>query len=262
MPFIEGVSCSVHAIVTNDGIGVLRPCETLILRTPEFGRFRPAGVASSWDPDDGDREDMRAAARRVGAVLSERLAYRGTFSLDGVLGEDGFTPTELNPRVGRGLRMMCHAIPEAGLVAHANFLAAGCDTGLTVSDIEGAALEAVDEHRALWAALPLPTAPPPASVDLVFTEAGLVPARDWQKRDAVFRCGSATSYTPGLVSLTGERGRVPSGPSSAPIVADAVNHAGELLGVDISVYEAPEPVQRSAHLAAALRSADESAGRR
>jgi hypothetical protein len=243
MPFIEGVPCCVHVIITNDGIGVLRPCETIILRTSGFGRFRLAGVASSFDPSDEDREDMRGAARRVGEVLSARLGYRGTFSLDGVLGKDGFIPTELNPRVGRALRMMVHAVPDAGLVAHANFLASGRDTGLNVADVEGAVLETVDHVRALWAALPLPTAPPPASVDLVFTGSRLTRALHSETRDAIIRCGSASSYTPGLISLAGEPGRVPSGPSSSTIVADALNHAEEWLGVDVGPYEAPERVR-------------------
>ena len=46
---------------------------------------------------------MREAARRVGAVLRDEVAYRGAFTLDGVATVDGFRPTELNPRFGAGL---------------------------------------------------------------------------------------------------------------------------------------------------------------
>jgi ATP-grasp domain len=243
MPFIEGIPCSVHAVVMNDGVAVLRPCEIFVLRTAEFGRFRFAGMATTWDPDDRDRDEMRTAARRVAELLRATVGYRGTFTLDGVLGADGFVPTELNPRVGRALTMMSQAVPEAGLVAHAKFLADGRDAGLTVVDIESTVLEAVDELRALSAALPLPEAPTPASVDLAFSAKGLAPVRDGEDRGATLRCGPARSYTPGALALDAEFGQTPVGPPAGPIVADALNRSEEWLGLPAGVFEAPKRVR-------------------
>ena len=243
MPFVEGIPCSVHAVVANDGIGVLRPCEIFVFRASESGHFRFAGMATTWDPDDGDRDDMRASARRIAEVLRSRLCYRGTFTLDGVLGEDGFVPTELNPRIGRALRMMGDVIPEAGLVAHTKFLADGVNTGLTVADIERTVLEAVDRLRTMSAALNLPEAPTPAAVDLVFTETGLARVPDDRDPDAVLRCGPAHSYTPGIVLLEAKLGRTPIGPPAGPVVADVFNHTDEWLGVGAGGFDAPAHVR-------------------
>lgn len=46
---------------------------------------------------------MRAAAVAVGDMLRRLVDFRGVFSLDGVLTEDGFRPTEINPRYGMAL---------------------------------------------------------------------------------------------------------------------------------------------------------------
>jgi hypothetical protein len=48
-PFLDGIPCSIHGIVTTDGIAVFRPMEMVMLRTPDTA-FRYAGVASYWDP--------------------------------------------------------------------------------------------------------------------------------------------------------------------------------------------------------------------
>jgi hypothetical protein len=116
-------------------------------------------------------------------------------------------------------------------VAHAKLLAHGCDTGLRVSDVEDVVLSAVDARRSLSAAVHLPAAPAPSSVDLVFTSAGLVPVEGGEP-EATFRCGPAHSYTPGLISLDADNGRVPVGPPVGDVVAGALNRSRELLGAD------------------------------
>lgn len=109
MPFLEGIPCSIHGIVFPDYVVALRPVEMVTLRRPELDRFRYCGCATFWDPPAADREQMRATARLVGAALRQRVGFRGTFTIDGVMTEDGFWPTELNPRYGAGINTMARA---------------------------------------------------------------------------------------------------------------------------------------------------------
>jgi predicted ATP-grasp superfamily ATP-dependent carboligase len=90
-------------VVTEDGVAVLRPVELVMLRPPTGSRFRYAGAGTFWDPPPADREATREVARRVGRALADRVGFRGAFGVDGILSEDGFVPTELNPRFAAGL---------------------------------------------------------------------------------------------------------------------------------------------------------------
>ena len=58
-PFVDGLSCSVHGFVTDDGVAVLRPVELVNLRRPIGDRLQYAGCATFWDPLDSDRGAMR-----------------------------------------------------------------------------------------------------------------------------------------------------------------------------------------------------------
>lgn len=103
MPFLEGIPCSVHGAVFPQTVIAFRPVEMLTLRRKGTNQLHYAGVATFWDPPDADRDEMRDAARKLGATLRDLVGYRGIFTLDGVLTSDGFRPTELNPRPGAGL---------------------------------------------------------------------------------------------------------------------------------------------------------------
>jgi len=109
MPFLEGIPCSIHGIVFPEYVAALRPVESVTLRRPEEHRFRYCGCATFWDPPDSDREYMRGLAKRVGAALRDRVGFRGTFTIDGVMTSDGFLPTELNPRFGAGINTIAKA---------------------------------------------------------------------------------------------------------------------------------------------------------
>jgi hypothetical protein len=109
MLFLEGVPCSIHGLVFGDHVVVFRPCEMMVLRNRGAREFRYAQAATFWDPPLADREEMRATARRVGEALRREIDYRGAFTIDGVMTEDGFRPTELNPRMGAALGVMSRA---------------------------------------------------------------------------------------------------------------------------------------------------------
>jgi hypothetical protein len=144
MPFIEGVPCSVHGIVTPDGVAVLRPVEMIVLR--QGTRFRYLGASTYWDPDDTIREEMRTTARRVGEALASDVDFRGAFTLDGVVNRAGFWPTELNPRIGGGLQALTN-VQNAPPILAFELLVAGTDIGLTAAELEAEMLPIADANR-------------------------------------------------------------------------------------------------------------------
>ncbi|WP_134767549.1 hypothetical protein [Nocardioides sp. 1609] len=135
VPFLDGVPCSIHGMVLPDGTAAFRPVELAVLRDPVRRRFVYGGLSTWWDPPAADREQMRAAVRRVGAHLADVHGYRGAFGIDGVLTAEGFRPTELNTRMSAGLTTLAQVDRDL-LVALQDHLVAGLDTGLTAADVE------------------------------------------------------------------------------------------------------------------------------
>jgi hypothetical protein len=144
--FLDGVPCSVHAIVLLDGVVVLRPVELVSLRDPTRGVFVYGGLGTTWSPPPADVDTMRDLARRIGEHLQRAHGYQGAFGIDGVLTRDGFRVTELNTRVSGGLTRLDHAAPEAHLeLVHMNALL-GRDVGRPASEIEDLALTVLAEN--------------------------------------------------------------------------------------------------------------------
>lgn len=145
LPFLDGVPCSIHGMVLAGGTAVFRPVELAILRDPVRRRFVYGGLSTWWDPPDADREEMRAAARRVGAHLAASYGYRGAFGIDGVLTADGFRPTELNTRASAGVTTVA-AVDRALFTALQHALVAGVDVDLGVDELESV-LPLMDARR-------------------------------------------------------------------------------------------------------------------
>jgi hypothetical protein len=145
MPFLEGVPCSIHGLVLPDGTAALRPVEIVTLRDPVGRTFRYGGLGTTWDPPPADREAMRDAVRRVGALLQGEHGYRGAFGIDGVLTADGFRPTELNSRMSAGASTVAEVDRRFFTFLQAA-LVAGRETGLRAADVEGLVGE-MDAHR-------------------------------------------------------------------------------------------------------------------
>lgn len=146
-PFLDGVPCSIHGVVAPDGVAVLRPVELLVLRRVGGTQLVYCGISTTWDPPGHRREQMRDAARRVGAWLAEEHDYRGAFGLDGVLTAQGWLPTELNPRFSGGLQTIAKGVPDLPLATAHQALLRGGDLGVTAADLEAVLLPAADEHR-------------------------------------------------------------------------------------------------------------------
>ncbi len=243
-PFLEGVPCSIHGVITVDGLAALRPCEMIVLRDESPGHLRFIGMGTAWDPDEQDRQHMRDVAHRVGAVLCDRFGFLGTFTVDGIMTEDGFLPTELNPRVGGALALMSEGIPETGLLLHTQFLAHEIDTGIRRRDIEEVVVAAADEHRALLAAADVAHPVEPLERSIVLDDIGHPRlTKAGEQRDGVLRSTMFRSYAPAGVVVDIDKGRLPIGPSSAALVAAALNLAANAVGVPVGPFEAAQPVR-------------------
>lgn len=154
-PFLEGVPCSVHGFVTNDGVAALRPVELITLRAPSRPHLRYAGTATVWDPPQADREAMREAARRIGALLGDAVGLRGFFTVDGILAKEGFRPTEINPRFGAGLLGYAAGVPDLSLMLlHRATIAGAIDP--VAAELEALLVPAADGNRVAvsWMAVP------------------------------------------------------------------------------------------------------------
>lgn len=109
--FMPGVPCSVLAMVMADGVAVFEPLEIITLVDPSTGQFRFCGSSNRWRPNAETRELLRSTARRIGESLASQLAYRGMFSVDGILSDGAFYATELNARHASGLGLRA-ALPD------------------------------------------------------------------------------------------------------------------------------------------------------
>jgi hypothetical protein len=157
MPFLEGVPCSIHGIVYPDHVIALRPVEQITLRGASDPTFFYAGCATFFDPPEPVRESMRVMARRVGAHLRDHVQFRGAFTIDGVIGADGFRPTELNPRSGAGLMVIQRDQPELPLSLLLDVLVGGHELAYDPRELECTLVEGADAHRGggTWRGVPV-----------------------------------------------------------------------------------------------------------
>ena len=154
--FVEGIPCSIHGLVTDDGVAAFRPVELMTLRSTRAPRLRFAGASTFWDPPAADREAMRDAARRLGEVLRARVGFRGAFTIDGILSAEGWVATECNPRFGAGLHYARSALPDLPLDLLHHVVIAGAGGAVHATELEDLVVGAADARRsgATW----IPTA--------------------------------------------------------------------------------------------------------
>jgi hypothetical protein len=232
MPFLEGVPCGIHGIVFDEYVAALRPLEMVTLRRQPEDAFFYAGVASYWDPAPADRAVMRDVARQVGALLRDEVAFRGPFTVDGVMTVDGFLPTELNPRNGAGHQAMGAAL--GGLPIH--LLHAAVSAGLPLdfrpAELEALLLARADEGRGggTWRAVP-GRAPQVADRAVVHEDAGYRWAEAHEQADGTVMAGP--SALGAYVRLTLNPSRTPHGPSVAPKAAAFYRFADAHLGTTV-----------------------------
>jgi hypothetical protein len=240
-PFVEGIPSGIHGMVTDDGVAVFRPVELLTLRRSCAPRLCFAGGATYWDPRPADRVAMRDAARRLGAELRARVDYRGVYTIDGIMGADGWVATEYNPRFGAGFAYARIALPDVpiDLVHHA--VIAGDARGLRAADVEAAVVPGADAYR--WGAAWLPVAtewPESATVHLAGDESGYRVA-DGADRDATLSYGPGP--TGGFVRCEFAADRTPRGASIAARAVAALAFADQHAGAGIGTLQSAVAVR-------------------
>jgi len=136
MPFLKGVPCSIHGLVTSDAALAFRPVEMLVYRRAGSDEFVYAGMNTVWHPPAQVRDQMRRAVQSVGALIREEAGYRGAFGIDGVCTGQGFLPTELNPRLTPGLGMQAEAAGRYPIGDINRAVIAGLDADLRLDKLE------------------------------------------------------------------------------------------------------------------------------
>lgn len=223
MPFLDGLPCSIHGYVTDGGVGAFRPVEMLIARRAGSSSLRYLGMATTWDPDPHQREAMREAARRMGVYLDGLVAYRGPFSIDGVMTSEGFRPTELNPRMSAGFGIQAASVPElhAGLLTRA--LIEG-DIDVDPHELEDVIVQAADRSRSLRIGIPFAEARDQDSIPIEIGESAIRRTRE-EVAHGTLRIGPAPAGSYAL--LQPEQEHVPIGPSAATLAVSTARLAAE-----------------------------------
>lgn len=231
MPFLEGIPCSIHGLVFPDDIVTIRPVELVTLRPRNGSKFLYAGAATYWDPSDADRASMRAVARRVGEAY-RALVGPGTFTVDGVMTEDGFRPTELNPRFGAGLSVMARGLPDLPLILICQALQGGEALDYRPQELEAMLVQGADTHRSGGGWTVIKKVESETHEHLVVrADGGFRLAGEGETADGTLLVGP--SNIGGFIRFTPDPTRTPRGPSIAPAVVAAFALADRELGTEL-----------------------------
>jgi hypothetical protein len=247
MPFLDGIPCSIHGFVTHDGVAVFLPLELFILRTLRPPGFVYAQGANFWTPPRTMSDDMRAAARSVGAMLADRLGYVGAFGIDGVATVDGFRPTELNPRLTLG-HMIQGRTADVPLGPMERMM---LEDDLTVAarDLEDHIIDSVTDRRGGGMMFTTTRVAEPAEAWFRFTDDGVAATSDPDGAVGRMALGPATFGS--LVQVTLDPEGIPVGPSLAPRAAQLMAMANDLWGLELpTVYPPPDLTAQSSKLKA------------
>jgi RimJ/RimL family protein N-acetyltransferase len=244
-PFLEGTPCNIHGFATGDGVAVFRPVEAITLRSADPPTLHYGGAATFFDPPEADRARMRIVARRVGALLREEVGFRGSYTIDGVLTDDGFRPTEVNPRLRAGFTPLVGGVPDLPFVAFHWAVAAGLPCPVAPDELEETIVAAADAHRAGggWVAGQTcwrETRQHP----VVVTDDGCEAAADADDANGVISTGPSSQG--GFVRFDATPGATPVGPPLAPRAASAFGWADRELGAGIGVRFRAAPARRPA----------------
>jgi RimJ/RimL family protein N-acetyltransferase len=241
-PFLEGTPCNIHGFATEDGLAVFRPVEAMTLRSADPPALHYGGAATFFDPPEADRARMRIVARRVGSLLRDEVGFLGTYTIDGVLTEDGFRPTELNPRLGAGVAPLVQGVPELPFLALHWAVAAGRPCPVAPEELESTITTAADADRGGggWMAGRTrwrETRDHPVTVDGDGCEA----AADDGAANGVVTTGPSSQGA--FVRFTARRDATPVGPPLAPRAAAAFAWADRELGAGIGLRLHAAPVR-------------------
>lgn len=242
MPFLEGIPASIHGVVFPDAVVAFRPVEMLVLRPAVGDRLFYAGCSTWFDPNPEDRETMRELARGVGITLRERVGFRGSLGIDGVLAEERFLPTELNPRLGAGVSTLAGALGDFPLTLLCLAIAEGERLDYRPELLERAVLETADNHRVCGGGRTTKrTLTDTGTFDLVADGDDYREAESGESPEATLLFGPGPIG--GFLRFTLNPDRNEPGPPSAPHAARAFRLADRLLGTDLGDLEAAKNVR-------------------
>jgi hypothetical protein len=235
--FVEGTPCSIGALVTADGVAVLRPVENITLR--QGRRFAYSGLATTYDPPPPVGRAMEAAARRVGETLRRRVGYRGGFAIDGIVTASpggGWLATEVNTRFSGGFAT--HPSTRAETVApDLHLVHVALVEGLAYDVLTAATVEAVyrppaEAVRCVRVARVLPAVPVagPATVDVVVEGRTVRVAEPGEVAHGSLMVGEAAMGGVVLARLTDADRPLDRGASAAPVAVALLDLADELWG--------------------------------
>ncbi len=237
MPFLDGIPCSIHGFATHDGVAVFLPVEMVVLRKVDHAGFVYAQAANYWNPPDAVRDEMRAAARRVGMLLKKRYGYLGGFGVDGVCTSAGFLPTELNPRLSIGHHLHARAA-ELPLTAMELMQIEG-DLEISSSDLETTVLGIAENSRRGGMLLALSGLQEERKVGIRFIDERAVAVDPDGIKDATMEIGPAVMGS--IIRMQLEPDRTPIGPPIGPRSVAAIDLAREIWDLDIpEVTPAPD----------------------
>jgi hypothetical protein len=242
MPFLEGIPCSIHGFVFPETLVTLRPCELITLRRPGH-RLKYCGAASYWDPTESDRDVMRSVAGRVGEHLRQRVNYRGAFTVDGVMTEVGFLPTELNTRAGAAVGTLLAGLPGLGIGSINRALIEGEQLRYLADGFERLIVETADRQRGGggWTVVE-DEVESTNTVLLARSEAGNLTVSS-DNDDPVASLSLGPGEQGGFVRFTPNAGATPVGASVAPLVVEGFRVADEQWNVGLGEL-APAPAVR------------------
>lgn len=192
MPYLEGVSCSIHGWVFPNGEQIsLRPCEMLVTRAERETHFDYHGAATSWRPSEEIHRQMTSAAERAGSLLASRYQYRGVFTVDGIATDDGFYPTELNPRFGGALGRMSGAFPDLPILVMHYATIEGHSIGVAPRELKELIISAADAKPVIRGMIELEIpCPEPQTFHFKRARDAWVQCREDQDPDAQAKWGS------------------------------------------------------------------------
>ena len=242
MPFLEGIPCSIHGLVFADDVVALRPVEMVTLRRPDSPQLFYAGAASYWDPSSEDRQYMRGVAQRVGQTLREEVNFRGAFTIDGVMTDEGFRPTELNPRFGAGLRTLTRGLPVLPLELLHDTISADIPLDYRPRELEALIVERADAKRGGGTSRAVPS-----TIEAMLGRSVVGDSRGYRwaaaEEPADGWAQSGPSALGGFVRLTLNASRTPNGPSIASRAAAFYRFTDHQLGTAIGPLQAAQPVR-------------------
>ena len=243
--FLEGTPCNIHGFATDDGLAVFRPVEAMTMRSADPPALHYGGSATFFDPPEADRAGMRIVARRVGSLLRDEVGFLGCYTVDGVLTDDGYRPTELNPRLGAGFTPLMEGIPDLPLVALHWAVTAGWPCPVAPDELEATIVAAADTHRAGGGWVPGQARwHETREHRVVVSDDGCAAATDRGEANGVVTTGPSSQG--GFIRFTATPGATPVGPPLAPRAAAAFAWADRELGAGIGFQLRPAPALSAA----------------